>query len=99
MRSPMRETSAARERADCVGSTHSSTTEADTSSTDPRSHPERDMSATQRPLTTGRTSADRNMFLAHFPNKRRAFITNLFLFAVRRGRRTPLQVVDSVEDE
>ena len=45
------------------------------------------------------TVAARDAFLAHFPTTHRSFITNAFLFAVRRGMRTPSTILASVEDE
>ena len=38
-------------------------------------------------------------FLTHFPNTRKSFVANSFLFTVRRCARTPLQVLASVQQD
>lgn len=43
--------------------------------------------------------ADNRAFLERFESPRRSYVTNLFVYAVRRGMRTPHQVMASVEQE
>ena len=50
-------------------------------------------------MATGTPRDDDRSFLNHFPNARKSFVANAFLFAVRRGARTPLQVLAAVQHE
>lgn len=50
-------------------------------------------------LSTGTAETavdDGRELLQHFPNNRRAYVANAFLYAVRAGARTPLQVLIAV---
>ncbi len=46
-----------------------------------------------------RTSDDGRALLERFPNARRSYVANTFLYAVRAGARTPAKVLADVEHE
>ncbi len=51
-----------------------------------------------QPAADHRTTDDGRALLEHFPNARRSYVANTFLYAVRAGARTPLQVLASVNE-
>ena len=53
--------------------------------------------ATER-ITTPSTTDHGRALLERFPNARRSYVANTFLYAVRAGARTPLQVLASVNE-